>query len=207
MPSFTDVADEGYYQPHVPCNICCNICCTGRGQHYEDPSGRRRSMGPFAESLGMSTGVAMWIAVAQLPMVMGLALHYPTVRVDVFATSIRTALDPADNVTVAVASDDEAAVQVAAYEHGLGISGLYVLNAAAVTFFAVLSMNLIDRGVAALAAVDDLRSRHGISAVADEEFISQNVGMVVDPSFRMWNQASAWPTNKRLMSHGSTVHK
>lgn len=144
-------------------------------------------MGPLAESMGVSTSMAMWLAVAQLPIMMGLALHYPTVRVDTFATSVRTVLDPSDNVTVAVASSNESAVQVVAYEHGFGISGLYVLNAAAVTFFAVLTMNLLDRGVVASVALEELRSR-GASAIAEEEFVSQNVGMVVDPTFRMWNQ-------------------
>ena len=86
-----------------------------------------------------------------------------------------------------VASDDSAAVLVQSYEHGLGISGLYVLNAAAITFFAVLSMNLLDRGFIAAASIED--SRRGQSLIADEDFVSQNVGMVVDPTFRMWNQS------------------
>lgn len=143
--------------------------------------------------MGVSTGMAMWIAVAQLPVMMGLALHYPTVRVDVFATATRTvqwspAL-PLDNATSApaaamtvVASDDSSAVFIHGYEHGLGISGLYVLNAAAITFFAVLSMNLLDRGFAAAAAIAD--EGRISSMIAEEDFVSQNVGMVVDPTFR-----------------------
>lgn len=146
-------------------------------------------MGPFAESLGVSTGMATWLAVAQLPVLMGLALHYPTVRVDVFSTGVRVVLDPADNLTQVVAAQDKAAIDIVGYDHGLGISGLYVLNAAAVTFFAVLSMNLLDRGFAAsFSEMEDLRHRGHQSMIAEEAFVSQNVGMVVDPTFRMWNQ-------------------
>ena len=155
-------------------------------------------MGPFAESMGMSTGMAMWIAVAQLPVLMALALHYPTVRVDLFSTAVRVVLDPGDNATSVVAAPDKSAIDVVGYEHGYGISGLYVLNAAAITFFAVLSMNLLDRGVAAAAAMalagessSSASFGHSSSSmVADENFVSQNVGMVVDPTFRMWNQVS-----------------
>lgn len=102
---------------------------------------------------------------------------------------IRTVL--ADNATMlmAVASDDSSAVLVAGYDHGLGISGLYVINAAAVTFFAVLSMNLIDRGFAAAEVSRDVDlSRRMSSLIVAEDFVSQNLGMVVDPTFRMWNQ-------------------
>ena len=151
-------------------------------------------MGPFAESLGVSTGMAMWIAVAQLPVLMGLALHYPTVRVDLFSTGVRLALDPADNVTAVVAAPNKSAIEIVSYDHGLGVSGLYVLNAAAVTFFAVLSMNLLDRGFAtSLNEMEELRSRGHQTLIAEEPFVSQNVGMVVDPTFRMWNQVcSSW---------------
>ena len=148
-------------------------------------------MGPFAESLGVSTGMAMWLAVAQLPVMMGLALHYPTVRVDLFSTGVRVVLDPANNMTSVVAAPDSSAVEIVGYEHGFGISGLYVLNAASVTFFAVLCMNLMDRGFAAASASDmeDMRRRgHSSSLIAEEDFVSQNIGMVVDPTFRMWNQ-------------------
>ena len=153
-------------------------------------------MGPFAESMGMSTGMAMWLAVAQLPVLMALALHYPTVRVDLFSTAVRVVLDPGDNATSVVAAPDKSAIEIVGYEHGYGISGLYVLNAAAITFFAVLSMNLLDRGVAAAAAMALTGESvggsfgHSSSMVADENFVSQNTGMVVDPTFRMWNQVS-----------------
>ncbi len=87
--------------------------------------------------------------------------------------------------------------QASGYEHGLGISGLYVINAASITFFAVLCMNLMDRGMhmamvaaaASSASGFDLDSRGaGQSMMGSEEFVAQNIKMVVDPTFRMWNQ-------------------
>lgn len=49
-------------------------------------------MGSLAESMGISTSMAMWIAVAQLPVMMGLVLHYPTVRIDIFSTGFNQSL-------------------------------------------------------------------------------------------------------------------
>ena len=180
-------------------------------------------MGPFAESMGLSTGMAMWIAVAQLPVAMGLALHYPTVRIDMYNTAPRVVFDQiragennstTDHIIVsAVAASNSSAVQVGVrsffridwresakshgltctvlqitnYDHGIGITGLYVLNAASITFFAVLCMNLLDRGMhsamVVAAATGDTAQQMG-----SEEFVSQNVKMIVDPTFRMWNQ-------------------
>ncbi len=198
MPSsFTDLAgDDSHHHHHqLPCPLLlCSLCCYGHGSsHYSN--GRRSNMGPLGDSLGLSTGTAMWLAVAQLPVLMGLALHYPTVRLDVFSTGVRLALDPADNATSVIAAPDKSAIEIVNYEHGLGISGLYVLNAAAVTFFAVLSMNLLDRGFAAAAMMGEMEERirmsqAGGSMVSEEKFITQNVGMIVDPTFRMWNQVS-----------------
>lgn len=77
-------------------------------------------MGPFAESLGLSTGMATWIAVAQLPVAMGLALHYPTVRIDMYNTAAKVVVGHAwtgennsTQVSVsAVAASNSSAVQV-----------------------------------------------------------------------------------------------
>lgn len=121
---------------------------------------------------------------AQLPVMIGLALHYPTVRIDVFSVSIRTAYDTGTNQTV-VAARNGSAVGVSSYDHGVGISGLYVVNAASLAFFVVMTMNFVERGV--MMADDPLRER-GLSAMAEEEFVAQNLGMVSDPTFRAWNQ-------------------
>lgn len=156
-------------------------------------------MGHCAESMGFSSSMAMWLAVVQLPVMLGLAMHYPTVKVDVFSTAVRTVPDlSTGNATYAVAGiDGDSAILVAGYEHGVGISGLYVLNAAAITFFAVLCMNMLERGVlstaaAYAAAAADSSSLEAAIAVANgmasEEFVAQNIGMMVDPTFRMWNQ-------------------
>ena len=170
MPSFMDVAG-------------------GRdASHSFLGMGSQRTLGPCAETMGMTTGVAFWLAVAQLPVMMGLALHYPTVRIDMFTIAIRLTKDPATNET-AIAYSNASAVYAAGYEHGLGISGLYVLSSASFTFFAVLTMNFLERGVASVSDEAGHHMRHAlVQQMGGEEFVLQNVGMVVDPAFRMWNQ-------------------
>jgi hypothetical protein len=151
-------------------------------------------MGPFADALGINTGVAFWLCVAQLPVMVGLALHYPTVRIDLFSTSIRVAFDPSTNQTV-IAAANASAVEISSYEHGVAISGMYVLNAASFAFFAVMTMNFVERGVAAAASANDPFVGGGRGArahthpMAEEEFVAQNLGMLADPTFRAWNQA------------------
>lgn len=78
--------NEPYYHYEAPCSGILFCCCPHPAHPNHASAGSRRGMGPFAESMGISTGMAMWIAVAQLPVMMGLALHYPTVRVDLFST-------------------------------------------------------------------------------------------------------------------------
>lgn len=109
------------------------------------------------------------------------------------ASGVRTAQDPATNAT-SVAGSDGSAVHAISYDHGVGISGMYVLNAASFTFFAVLTMNFLERGLAIAESPAFSSPALGASIVQQmgaEEFVQQNVGMVVDPTFRMWNQVHA----------------
>ena len=144
-------------------------------------------MGPCAESVGITTGVAFWLAVAQLPVMMGLVLHYPTVRIDIFYAAVRTAMDPLTNTT-SIAARDASAVYSPSYEHALGISGLYVINSASFTFFAVLTMNFLERGLATTEDSAPHMRYTLIQQMGAEEYVAQNLGMVSDPAFRMWNQ-------------------
>ena len=149
-----------------------------------------RTMGPLADYFGFSSSVAFWLCVAQLPLMIGLVLHYPTVRIDLFSTGVATVYDTTLNRTV-VAATNQDAVHATGYEHGLGVSGLYVLNAASYTFFSVLTMNFLERGLALAEGGSSSSSSAGMLMVQQmgaEEFVAQNVGMVVDPTFRMWNQ-------------------
>ena len=175
MPSFVSIAGRG--------SGGSRLWSIGRGQEEEG-----RTLGPCAETMGVTTGLAFWLSVAQLPVMIGLALHYPTVRVDLYVAGVRTIVDKNSNQT-AVAAMDGSAVHALSYEHGVAISGLYVLNAASFTFFAVLTMNFLERG---LSMVDAGSSPHMVQQMGGEEFVSQNVGMLVDPAFRMWNQVGTW---------------
>ena len=229
MPSsFESLGSDSHRDGGGPCDCssCLLLCCGGGGAAAAasgasggDSIVSRRSMGPLADSLGLTTGVAMWLAVVQLPVIMGLVLHYPTVRVDLFSTSIRTVPFMLDNALAsattggnqtgtaaaaaasasdhAIAAADASAVAVSSYDHGIGISGIYVLSAASVTFFAVLCMNLIDRsmGFAGAGGGDDYEAAYSIrnritrtNRMMNEEFVAQNMGMMIDPTFRMWNQ-------------------
>jgi hypothetical protein len=145
-------------------------------------------MGPLADAMGINIALAFWIAVAQLPVMVGLALHYPTVRVDLYDTSIRLAVDSSTNQT-AVAAMDATAVRVSTYEHGVGISGLYVLNAASFAFFTVLTMNFMERG---MAATSDDHCERVRNVMASEDYVLQNIGMLADPTFRTWNQVGCF---------------
>ncbi len=99
MPSFMGIASSGRYPDEgegcIPCIHCCMTGRRGRSDNGEDAGqSSASSMGPFADALGINTGVAFWLCVAQLPVMVGLALNYPTVRIDLFSTSIRVAFDP-----------------------------------------------------------------------------------------------------------------
>ena len=117
MPSFTSLSSsspegEYYYSAGGATCLSCLPCCQ---HHHPLNQASSRSMGPFAESMGLSANMAMWLAVVQLPVTMGLALHYPTVRIDVFSTTVRTVTDLSNNnqtLTVVVASPDGSAVEV-----------------------------------------------------------------------------------------------
>jgi hypothetical protein len=170
---------------------CCKSCGDFEDEEYGGGGSGRRggrhhqsSLGPCADSFGININMAFWLCVAQLPIMVGLALHYPTVRIDLFSTGIRTAFDPSINQT-AVVAPNQSAVGVSYYEHGVGITGLYVINAASFAFFAVMTMNFVERG--GVPSDDPLRSSD-TNAMAQEEFVAQNLGMVSDPMFRAWNQ-------------------
>ncbi len=93
-----------------------------------------------------------------------------------------------------IAAANASAVEISSYEHGVAISGMYVLNAASFAFFAFMTMNFVERGMAA-ASADDPSGRAGrgprahTHPMAEEEFVAQNLGMLADPTFRAWNQA------------------
>jgi hypothetical protein len=182
MPtSFEDLADDVQSAP----------CCRRRGR-------AGMYMGPCADMLGINVMVAFWICIAQLPVTLTLALHLPTIRLDIYSTAIRTVLDPSTNRTV-IAASDQTSVVVPWYNHAVGISGLFVLNSSLIAIFGTMTMSFCERGIAASAAArarrqdcEDDRDEGfvvGTNVMQEEEYVAQNIGMSADPAFRSWNQA------------------
>jgi hypothetical protein len=152
----------------------------------------QRSLGPCAEAMGVNTGVAFWTAVLQLPVMVALALHLPAPSLDYFQTTIRTLYDRSVNQTV-IAAPNETAVLVSGYVHGMSLTGLFLISAASYTFFVVLTMNLLERNASSSDGSSQLTSlgRRSMAIMwSEEEFVSHNIKLVADPSFRMWNQVS-----------------
>lgn len=69
--------------------------------------------------------------------------------------------------------------------HGINVSGLFVLSASAFTFFVVMTMQFVDRGIRG----DASAGSEILMASFQEEYIAQNTALVGDPTFRLWNQA------------------
>lgn len=117
------------------------------------------TLGPCAEAMGLSAMMVFCIGVAQLPVMIGLAMHVPSVRVDLYSPYLDVGMDPSTNHSAVVIpspihkpspeqQEGGAIMQVnAAYMHGINISGLFVLCASSFTFFVVLTMQFVDRGL------------------------------------------------------------
>ena len=106
------------------------------------------SLGPCAEAMGISVMMVFAVGVAQLPIMIALALHYPAVRADLYSTSVQLQKDPNTNATAVVLKTSAMIAEENGgyYMHGINISGLFVLCGASFTFFLVLTMHLMDRG-------------------------------------------------------------
>lgn len=139
------------------------------------------TLGPCADALGISVMMVFMLGVAQLPIMMALALHYPAVRIDVFNAAPLLAMDPATNETAVVMPAQIDTRQAGYYMHSINISGLFVLCAASFTFFVVLTMHLMDRGRS--------EGAYDNSSMHNQEYTRQNLAMLSDPSFRTWNQS------------------
>ena len=98
--------------------------------------------------MGISAMMVFCLGVAQLPVAIGIAMHVPAVRVDLYTPYMTTGMDPSTNATaVMLPANPEGSAIHASYMHGINISGLFVLCASAFTFFVVLTMQFIERGL------------------------------------------------------------
>jgi hypothetical protein len=141
------------------------------------------SLGPCADALGVSVMMVFMFGVAQLPVMMALALHFPAVRIDLYNAAPLTVKDPATNGTAVAIPYKIDSKQEGYYMHGINVSGLFVLCSASFTFFVVLTMQLLDRGS------NSHRHVESGPSVQDQEFTKQNLALTCDPAFRTWNQA------------------
>ena len=105
------------------------------------------TLGPCADAVGISVMMVFCIGVAQLPITIGIAMHVPSVYVDLYTPYMVTAMDPATNTTAVVLPHTAEGPIHASYMHGVNISGLFVLCSSSFTFFVVLTMQFIERGL------------------------------------------------------------
>lgn len=105
------------------------------------------TLGPCAEAMGISVMMVFCLGVVQLPVMIALAMHVPSVRVDLYTPYMVTGTDPSSNLTAVVLPREAEGPIHASYMHGINISGLFVLCASGFTFFVVLTMQFIERGL------------------------------------------------------------
>lgn len=60
------------------------------------------TLGPCADALGLSVMMVFCVGVAQLPVMIGLAMHVPAVRVDVYWPYMDVAVDPSTNQSAVI---------------------------------------------------------------------------------------------------------
>lgn len=129
------------------------------------------SLGPCAESVGLSHMSVYGLAVAQLPLTFVFTLHYPTAKADFFSTKARIVPNPHTNGT---AVDLQNPTEMH-YFHSVHISVGFVACAALITFFTIISMHIQDKGIG---------DGHN---VAYEDYVSTNIDLVTHPTITMWN--------------------
>ena len=77
--------------------------CTAFLHHTSHmPLFRISTLGPCAEAMGLSVMMVFCIGVAQLPIMIGLAMHLPSVRVDMYSSYVQVQMDPSTNQSAAV---------------------------------------------------------------------------------------------------------
>ncbi len=60
------------------------------------------SLGPCADAFGISVMMVFCMGVAQLPVMIGLAMHFPPVRVDMYSPFLDVRMDPSTNISSVV---------------------------------------------------------------------------------------------------------
>ena len=99
------------------------------------------TLGPCAEAFGLSASSVFLATVIQLPVMFVATLHYPSAKVDFYATAARLVLNPATNVT-AVDLHDPITLH---YMHSVHINVLFLLCSGLVCIFGVSTLYIVDK--------------------------------------------------------------
>lgn len=149
------------------------------------------SLGACGDALGLNFMTVYGLALLQLPTMFLVTLNFPPVKLDFFATSVKTitAADvtgPAHNGSSVVPFNGTAVnlrdpTQLH-YMHSLSISFAFIAISGLCTVFVVMTLYLRERGVADSAGSAMLRSD-----IQQAEYVTSNLELVTDPTVSMWS--------------------
>lgn len=146
------------------------------------------SLGACGDAVGLNFLTVYALALAQLPAMFLVTLNFPPVKLDFFATSVKTVVSgdfPAVRNGSMVLLFNGTAVNLQDptqlhYMHSLSISFAFIAVSGLCTVFVVMTLYLRERGVA------DGVGGAMRSDVQHEEYVTSNVELVTDPTVTMW---------------------
>lgn len=144
------------------------------------------SLGPCADGIGLSMMSVYALSVAQLPVMFLITLNFPPVKLDIFATVVKTVSredainpDPPFNGT-AVNLDHPTELH---YMHSISASIGFVAVSALGTLFVLCTVYLRDKGLAGGTGQYAVLQ----TDIGQENYVSSNLDLTTDPTISLWN--------------------
>lgn len=135
------------------------------------------SLGPCADSVGLSSAGVYGMAVLQLPVLFIATIHYPSVKADFFSTKAQLVFNPETNHS-AVNLREPTEMH---YFHSVHVSIIFLACAALAAAFITISLHILDKGL-----VDPSNPRQTVD-IQYEDFVSTNGDLASHPTITMWN--------------------
>mgnify|MGYP003341027485 CR=1 FL=1 len=121
------------------------------------------------------------VAAIQLPVTFLVILNFPSVKLDFFATSVRTInAQEASHGAINGTAVDLHNPTTLHYMHSIPISFIFMIVSALCAFFVVMTIFLKDKGISINS------NMHGRDVLM-EEYVTSNVDLVTDSTIIMWN--------------------